>query len=555
VRHLSRVFAAALLTVAFCAHATGQRVALVIGNAGYKDAPLANPLNDARAMAHALRDSGFTVITRENADQKGMVAALREFGDKLRGGGTGIFYFAGHGMQIKGRNYLMPVGISVEREDEVAYAGVDAQAVLDKMEAAGNGMNIMILDACRNNPFARAFRSASTGLAPMDAPVGTLVAFATSPGNVASDGAGANGLYTQHLLAAMRAEGAKVEDVFKRVRAGVRRDSGGKQIPWEATSLEGDFYFHPLQHAAVQSAPAAAAPSQPVRLPPVATAPAPPAATALAADPLFEDALWMSIKDSGEPAELRAFLEWYPAGKFASQARAQMAALEDRARPPAGGVAAAVAAPPRPQAGPSGPRSNARGFTVGDRWRYQAVDKYKGEVVFNWSYKVDRILDNGDMEWNGDAIRTAPDGNFRRDNNTRFPLQEFGAHWQMIPSVLKPGTAEKVSHVRTFRRDDGFEGRVEVAGSLTVKAVETVKVPAGEFETLRIEREVTESGRQTNGNATWFARSTIITWYSTGMRAVVARETEYRMGGGGAPDRRRIELTSYEVSDFRTASR
>ena len=121
------------------------RVALVIGNSAYAGAALANPVNDARAFAQALREAGFSVILRENTDQRGLLAALREFGDRLQAGGTkgtsravGLFYFAGHGMQIKGRNYLIPVGSAIEREDEVAYSAVDAQAVLDKMEAAGN---------------------------------------------------------------------------------------------------------------------------------------------------------------------------------------------------------------------------------------------------------------------------------------------------------------------------------------------------------------------------------------------------------------------------------
>ena len=220
-----------------------QRVALVIGNSAYKEGPLANPVNDARAIAKALQESGFDVTTLENADKAAMGTALRAFGAKLRGGGTGLFYYAGHGMQIKGSNYLIPVGANIENEDEVAYGAVDAQAVLDKMEAAGNVANIMILDACRNNPFARSTRGGPQGLAQMDAPVGTLVAYATSPGRVASDGAGANGLYTQHLLAAIRQPGIKAEEVFKQVRSNVRRDSQGKQITWESTSMEGDFYF------------------------------------------------------------------------------------------------------------------------------------------------------------------------------------------------------------------------------------------------------------------------------------------------------------------------
>jgi hypothetical protein len=220
-----------------------QRVALVIGNSAYKEGPLANPVNDARAIAKALQEAGFEVSKLENADKAAMGAALRAFGNQMRAGGTGLFYYAGHGMQIKGSNYLIPVGANIESEDEVAYTAIDAQAVLDKMEAAGNVANIMILDACRNNPFTRSSRGGLQGLAQMDAPVGTLVAYATSPGRVASDGNGANGLYTQHLLSAMRQPGIKAEEVFKQVRGNVRRDSQGKQITWESTSMEGDFYF------------------------------------------------------------------------------------------------------------------------------------------------------------------------------------------------------------------------------------------------------------------------------------------------------------------------
>jgi hypothetical protein len=240
-----------------------QRIALVIGNSAYKDSPLGNPVNDARAIAGALQKSGFKVIERENLGLKDMQVALREFGDALKkGGGVGLFYYAGHGMQVKGRNFLIPVDAQIEREDEVAYNSVDAGQVLDKMEAAGNRLNIVILDACRNNPFPRAFRSGSAGLAQMDAPIGTLIAFATAPGAVASDGPGKNGLYTQYLLQAMQQPGVKIEDVFKNVRAGVRRDSQGKQIPWESTSLEGDFVFVPKPPIAITANPVGAAPQK-----------------------------------------------------------------------------------------------------------------------------------------------------------------------------------------------------------------------------------------------------------------------------------------------------
>lgn len=220
-----------------------RRIALVIGNGAYTAAPLKNPVNDARAMAGALERCGFAVAELENATRDQMVKALRQFGSDLQGGGVGLFYFAGHGMQVKGRNYLMPVGGDFSGEEEVAYGALDADAVLAKLEAAGNRLNLMILDACRNNPFATGSRSTSAGLAQMDAPAGSYIAFATAPGRTAADGSGSNGLYTRHLLANLEAPGLKVEDIFKRVRNGVMADTQNVQVPWESSSLRSDFYF------------------------------------------------------------------------------------------------------------------------------------------------------------------------------------------------------------------------------------------------------------------------------------------------------------------------
>ncbi len=219
------------------------RVALVIGNAAYKDAPLANTLNDARDVAKALESAGFRVVVRENASLKQMQLAIREFGDLLGRTSSGVFYFAGHGVQVRGRNYLMPVDADIAREDEVAFSAVDLAAVLEKMDTARNPLNLVILDACRNNPFSTKFALSAPGLAQIDAPAGTLIAFSTAPGSVASDGAGRNGLYTQHLLEQMKRPGAAVEEVFKGVRGAVRKESGGKQVPWESTSLETGFVF------------------------------------------------------------------------------------------------------------------------------------------------------------------------------------------------------------------------------------------------------------------------------------------------------------------------
>ncbi|MDQ7836195.1 MAG: SUMF1/EgtB/PvdO family nonheme iron enzyme [Humidesulfovibrio sp.] len=249
-----------------------RRIALVIGNAAYPTAPLKNPVNDARDMARALRSLGFEVIARENASLAQMEGAVNEFWGKLKTGGAGLFYFAGHGLQVNGRNYLVPVDARLEAEQDTRYKCMDAGLVLGRMENAGNNLNIVILDACRNNPFARSWRSAEQGLAKMDAPKGSIIAYATAPDSVAADGVGKNGLYTEKLLQAMRTPGQPVEQMFKRVRDEVMRATKDKQVPWESTSLRGDFYFA----GAGASAPAAPAPTQ------LALAPAPVEKPALA---------------------------------------------------------------------------------------------------------------------------------------------------------------------------------------------------------------------------------------------------------------------------------
>ena len=235
------------------------RVALVIGNSAYRDARLANPVNDARAMAEALRKCGFSVTKLEDANRLQMREAIRNFGTRIAEGGVGLFYFAGHGMQVKGRNFLIPIAADIAQEDEVEGEAVEVDAVLAKMETARNRLNILILDACRNNPFGRSSRGGPQGLAQMDAPTGTYVAFATAPGKTAADGSGANGLYTAALLRQLRVQGLKLEDVFKRTRAEVLQASQRTQTPWENSSIIGDFFFTP---GASQAAATAAAPTE-----------------------------------------------------------------------------------------------------------------------------------------------------------------------------------------------------------------------------------------------------------------------------------------------------
>lgn len=219
------------------------RHALVIGNSTYSTGRLANPVNDVRDMARLLGEMGFKVIAKENLGRIAMGKVIRDFGRRLQGGGVGLFYFAGHGMQVNGHNFLIPVDANIQVEDEVPFQGVDVSQVLAKMESAKNRLNLVVLDACRNNPYARSFRSSVSGLAKVDAPVGTLIAYATSPGSTAADGRGRNGIFTKYLLRYMKQPKLEVGRLFRKVRRAVRQATNNKQIPWEASSLEGDFYF------------------------------------------------------------------------------------------------------------------------------------------------------------------------------------------------------------------------------------------------------------------------------------------------------------------------
>lgn len=199
---------------------------------------------------------------------------IRDFGQKLKAGGSGLFYFAGHGVQSKGRNYLIPVDADIRSETDVEDLSVDVNLVLGLMDQAENGLNIVILDACRNNPFSRSFRSTANGLAQMSAPTETLIAYATAPGSVASDGDGQNGLYTSELLKQMKDPGVPIEIVFKRVGTHVSAATNGRQEPWIALSLRGDFYFVAGSNTNGQASSVSVPPPITFKQPPPETRPA-----------------------------------------------------------------------------------------------------------------------------------------------------------------------------------------------------------------------------------------------------------------------------------------
>jgi uncharacterized protein (TIGR02145 family) len=242
-RFIILLFIAAITTTLYSQE---KRLALVIGNSAYEHGGiLKNPVNDAYAMKRSLSQAGFEVIEGFNLSQSNMKRVIDEYGLKLRNYDVGLFFYAGHGIQANERNYLIPVEANLMSEQQVEYDCVLADRVLAHMDAAGTDVNIVILDACRNNPFERSWSRSTSGkgLAMMDAPSGTLIAYATAPGSTASDGTGINGLYTEAILESMDISGITIMQMFQNVRSLVSERSSKQQTPWESTSMVGDFYF------------------------------------------------------------------------------------------------------------------------------------------------------------------------------------------------------------------------------------------------------------------------------------------------------------------------
>jgi uncharacterized caspase-like protein len=317
------------------------RLALVMGNSNYgkEIGKLPNPANDATAMAAALQQTGFKVTKVVDADWKSMKRAIVKFGEDLSAAGpqaTGLFFYAGHGVQVKGENFLVPIGADISKEADVEIETVSANAVLDQMEFAGSRVNIVILDACRNNPMGRSVRSATRGLAPMDSVRGTFIAYSTSPGQVAADGSGANSPYTAALAKTIVRPGLGIEEAFREVRGQVMAATGDEQVPWDSSSLTAPFIFKPTSFTPANK-PAAAAP------------------TLSKAD--AEKEVWRIANSSNQPGDYEAYLASYPNGEFAAAARSRLATLGGGNAPlqqPKVDVPAAAPAPaPTPEPAPS----------------------------------------------------------------------------------------------------------------------------------------------------------------------------------------------------------
>jgi hypothetical protein len=317
-----RAIAALACALACWSAMAADRVALLIGNNAYGSTPLRNAANDARDLAEALKELGFQVIVRENASRKDMIDAIREFGQAIDGASAALFFYAGHAMQFKDRNYLIPIDAAMGTEEDVTFFSVEIGQIFDRMDRARTRFNFIILDACRDNPFAASFKVSSAGLAQMSSPSGTLIAYATAPGSVAADGYGRNGIYTKHILQNIRMPDLPVEIMFKRVREGVERETRRLQTPWDSSSLKGDFVFNAAGGARTAGAQApASGPSADVTL-------------------QMEREFWVSVRDSNRPEDIRAYLDKYPNGNFAALAKNRLDAMVRPAR-----VAASEPAP------------------------------------------------------------------------------------------------------------------------------------------------------------------------------------------------------------------
>jgi hypothetical protein len=446
---------AGLALALFTAHAQAPgdlRLALVIGNAAYPgDAALANPVNDAKSIASTLRGLGFQVIELTDAGNVQMREAIAKAQAQLKGQqGIGMLYYAGHGLQLDWQNYMVPVDARLAQASDVPARTVNVNAVLDAFKTAGNRMNIIVLDACRDNPFGKTGVGSGKGLAQLDAPPSTLLAYSTAPGNVAedgddkpADGGPGHGLYTRYLLQELKKPVAKIEDVFKRVRLNVRQQSQGRQIPWESTSLEDDFYFNTGKVVAAH----------------------PPKEAEREKAFEVEKAEWDKVKDSQDANDFYAFLQKHPTGLISQQATA---ALERLAK------AKIVAQPDRNgMVQTAEPR-----FRVGDAYEFVIKDALTGVETGRYKPAVTRI-ENDLVHMNDGRSVLTLDGGFIKNRYVAnfdpprldLPGGEFsvGARWT-------GRTVETTLQGKKMTYDSQFK----------IVALEDVTVPAGTFRAYKI---------------------------------------------------------------------
>jgi len=472
-----------------------DRIALVIGNAAYKRDALDNPVNDARLIARTLEKATFQVTLRENLDRAGMFNALREFGARLNENTVAVLYYAGHALQLREQNFMIPIDAEIRSEDEIPVQGIDLSYILAQMSRAKSRVNVVILDACRDNPFAK--RSSGVvlqGLAQMDAPVGTFLAYATAPGKQAPDGIGpqrGNSLYTAQLAKNMLTPGLPVELMFKRVREAVVRESNQMQVPWEHSSLVGEFAFVPGINASND----------------VAEAP----------DDNAELALWASVQRGGRADDFRAYLRQYPKGRFADAARGRVAELSA----PVASTDARTPLMPK----------------VGDTWRYRVTDQFRFGDLFVTA-RVDAVSDDRVAE----TWTTTADAKVR---TTLVPLRAaFNPlpDWSAAPPEFAPYLQASATPPGTAI---GLQQRSIDAVSMTLKpswqGEEEVVVGAGRFRA----RKLVLSGHAANARGRGSLRAEYVVWYAPDVRRIVKYQVSAYAGSALR------EATTFELTEYR----
>jgi len=429
------------------------RVALVVGNSGYIESPLKNPINDAKSIASELEKVGFKVSIKLDAGRASLIDAIEKFGLELaKTKGVGIFYYAGHGAQLGWRNYLVPVDAVIDKLEDMKTKTVDLSNLLAGISKAANPMNVIILDACRDNPFGSRVPTEQKGLSQFDAPPGCLIAYATAPGNTASDGIGSNGLFTENLLREIRVPNAKIEDVLKRVRLGVRRTSQGAQIPWETTSLEEDFYF--LPPASIKKESQAEFDRQYAE----------------------QKKEWDKLKGSKNVDDFYAFLNKYPSGFITEQATYQIERLQ-KAKISLQAGKNAVAQ-----------KYGEMRFRVGDIYIGRLTDGVTGKFITETYNKVEKI-ENGLVYINNKskdgrhAIRTL-DGGLVRTGGAQGMVVFDPPRTDMPGDILEVGKRWVSRNTVTLEASkESFDEQV----SISIVAYEEVDIPLGRFWAYKIE--------------------------------------------------------------------
>lgn len=323
----------AMVSVADAKTSPGKRVAMVIGNSGYVHAPkLANPANDATDIAIELKALGFTVVEGIDLTSRGMRDKIREFANELRGAEVGMLYYAGHGLQVNGRNYLAPIDAKLEFESDLDFETIPLEFVQRQMEREVQTV-LLFLDACRDNPLTRSFRSASRsngagkGLAEIKSAAGTLIAFSTDPNNVALDGTGRNSPFTKALIDNISRKGVEVQTMMTDVRQEVYENTNEQQTPWINSSLLGRFYFSPQDGS--DNSTSTGDPEKVASLD-SSQSPGTRSSSALSSAQI-ESLAWDTVKDSKNPAELEAFISEYGNGFYGKLARLRLRSLNEAA--------------------------------------------------------------------------------------------------------------------------------------------------------------------------------------------------------------------------------